>query len=237
MNYSIKHTVFILFISCWMLPHLVFTQVVNEAIEPAVEGLEVIDLLHGATLDAWKVPSNHWHLEDGAIIGNTGDESLEAPEWIYTNQQFSDFEFTCEMKLTGDKARNTGVYFRVKPFIFKEKKRDVSYEAPSGYEFDAAFHSPGKSNMRGTLGDWYARPKLRIYPDQSIINQVYKSEDWNRMTIRAHGNRIEYWLNGIKIMDYQDEDPSASLKGVIGFQIHNGAVMKVEYRNIRVLPL
>jgi hypothetical protein len=236
MNYSIKHIVLILSFSCWILPHLAFSQYVNEAIEPTVEGSEVINLLNGDNLDAWKVPSNHWRLDEGVIVGNTDNEKLEAPEWIYTNQQFGDFEFTCEMKLTGDKARNTGIYFRVNTFLFKEKQRDKSYEAPSGYEFDAAFHQPGKTNMRGTLGDWYARPKLRVFPDEKIINQVYKPEEWNRMTIRARANRIEYWLNGIKIMDFLDSDPKASRKGIIGFQIHNGSVMKVEYQNIRVLP-
>ena len=237
MYYLMKHIVLIISFSCWMLPHLALAQNINEAIEPAVEGKEVIHLLNGGTLDAWKVPSNHWSLEEGAIVGNTGKEMLEAPEWIYTKQQFSDFEFTCEMKLTGDKRRNTGVYFRVKPFLFKEKKGNKSYEAASGYEFDAAFHNPGKTNFRGSLGDWYARPSLRIFPDKKMINEVYKSEDWNRLTIRARGNRIEYWLNGIKIMNYQDDDPKGSRKGIIGFQIHNGSVMKIAYRNIRVLPL
>ncbi len=57
------------------------------------------------------------------------------------------------------------------------------------------------------------------------------------MTLRARGNRLEYWINGIKIMDYQDPDPKGSREGVIGFQMHDGAVMKIEYRNIRVRPL
>ena len=57
------------------------------------------------------------------------------------------------------------------------------------------------------------------------------------MTIRARGNRLEYWINGIKIMDYLDDDPKASREGIIGFQIHDGMVMKVEFRNIRVLAL
>jgi len=220
-----------------MLHHLGFTQQVNEVIEPKVEDSEVIDLLEGSTLEAWEAPSKHWRLEDGKIVGDTGKKALKAPEWIYTNQKFGDFEFTCEMKLTGDTHRNTGVYFRVKPFLFKEKKGNKSYEAASGYEFDVAFHNPGKTNFRGTLGDWYARPSLRIFPDNMIINDVYKSEEWNRLTIRARGNRIEYWINGIKIMDFVDEDPNASQNGIIGFQIHNGSVMKVSYRNIRVLPL
>jgi hypothetical protein len=220
-----------------MLTHFAFSQNVNEAIEPNFKDSAVIDLLSSGTLDEWKVPSMHWSLEGNAIVANTGDVALEAPEWISTNQQFSDFEMTCEMKLTGDESRNTGIYFRASSFMFKEKKRGVSYEAASGYEFDAGFHRPGKKDMRGTLGDWYARPHLRIFPDQKIINEVYKLEDWNRLTIRARGNRIEYWLNGIKILDYQDEDPKASRKGAIAFQVHNGSVMKVEYRHILLLTL
>ena len=38
---------------------------------------------------------------------------LETPEWLYTKQEFTDFEFTCEMRLTGDKQRNTGIYYHV----------------------------------------------------------------------------------------------------------------------------
>ncbi len=87
------------------------------------------------------------------------------------------------------------------------------------------------------MGDWYMRPSLRIYADPAIINQTYKPDSWNRMTIRARGNRLEYWINGIKVMDYVDQDPKGSREGVIGFQMHDGSVMKVEYRNIRVLAL
>ena len=141
------------------------------------------------------------------------------------------------MKLAGDKSRNTGVYFRVNTFLFKQKKGNKSYEAPSGYEFDVAYHKPEKKNFQGSLGDWYARPSLRVFPDKNIINQLYKSGEWNRLTIRARGNRIEYWLNGHKIIDFLDDDPKASREGIIGFQIHNGSVMNVAYRNIRVLPL
>ena len=109
--------------------------------------------------------------------------------------------------------------------------------APSGYEFDAAYDNPIKDNYWGSLGDWYARPKLRIYPDQVIIDKAYTPEDWNRMTIRALGNHLEYWINGIKVMDFTDHDPKGSREGTIGFQIHNGSVMKLEYRNIQILPL
>ena len=209
----------------------------NEAAEPSAEGPGAVDLLASGTLDAWKAPPAHWHLEEGRIVGDTGPEKITIPEWIYTKQRFDDFVFSCEMKLSGDKRRNTGIYFRVNTFGFKSKRGNTSYEAPSGYEFDAAYYNPGKKNFRGSLGDWYARPSLRVLADPRIINQAYKQDEWNRMTIRARGNRLEYWINGIKVMDFADPDPKGSREGVIGFQIHDGMVMKVEYRNILVLPL
>lgn len=232
-----KHIIFVSVFFYLAIPLLTFSQGANDAIEPTVKGEGFIDVLEGGTLDAWDVPSDHWYLKENRIVGYTGEEKLEIPEWLYTKQSFSDFEFTCELKLTGDNRRNTGIYYRVNTFTFSSKNGKKSYKAPSGYEFDVAYHTLGRKNYQGSLGDWYARPSLRIFPDQSIINQVYKSEEWNRLTIRARGNRLEYWINGVKVMDYIDQDPKASDKGVIGFQIHNGSVMKVEFRNIRVLPL
>jgi len=229
MNYRLKPILFLLACCCLVIPHLLLAQDVNEATEPSVKGAGVIDLLKGGGLEAWKIPSARWHLKDGSIVGETGTEKLTTPEWIYTKQGFSNFEFTCELKLMGDNRRNTGIYFRVNTISFRGR-----FEAPSGYEFDAAATG---DKLTGSVGDWYARPSLRISADSAIINKVYNSDNWNRMTIRARGNRLEYWINGIKVMDYRDEDPKGSREGVIGFQMHDGSVMKIEYRNIRVLTL
>jgi hypothetical protein len=224
-----KHILFLFACSCLAIPNLAFSQNVNEATEPGVKGQGVIDLLAGGNLDAWKVPSAHWHLNGQSIVGETGSGTLATPEWVYTKQRFGNFEFTCEVKLTGDGRRNTGIYYRVNTFRFRDR-----FEAPSGYEFDAAATG---DRLTGSVGDWYMRPSLRISADSAIIRQIYNSDNWNRMTLRARGNRLEYWINGIKIMDYQDPDPKGSREGVIGFQMHDGAIMKIEFRNIRVRPL
>ena len=219
---------------CLLAPYPALSDEANEAIEPSAEGPGSIDLLGGGTLDNWDVPSDHWYLENRSIVGNTGTEEIDVPEWIYTKKAFGDFIFTCELKLTGDRSRNSGIYYRVNTFTFEGRE---TFEAPSGYEFDAAFHKPDKKDFRGSLGDWYARPSLRIFPDPNIVNQAYITGGWNRMTIRARGSRLEHWINGVKILDYRDADPEASREGIIGFQIHNGSVMKVEYRDIHVRPL
>ncbi|MCC4831817.1 DUF1080 domain-containing protein [Shewanella sp. 10N.7] len=219
----------------------VSAQQLNEAIEPLIEGDNVISLSQDNTLDNWQVPSNLWSIKNGIIIGDTKGEKLDASQWLYTKQSFKDFEFTCELKLSGDERRNTGIYYRVKTFLFTNARGTKSYMAPSGYEFDAAFYQDNginnKRNDRGALADWYARRSLRILADQSLINKVFKTDQWNRMTIRALANRLEYWINGIKVMNYVDHDPQASREGLIGFQLHNGSAMKVEFRYIAVQRL
>ncbi|MEI9946325.1 MAG: hypothetical protein WDN26_19150 [Chitinophagaceae bacterium] len=99
MNHSMKHLLFLFACACMAMPRLAFSQDVNEATEPAVKGQGVIDLLAGNTLHAWKLPSAHWHLQGGSIVGETGTGKLTAPEWAYTKQRFGNFEFTCELKL------------------------------------------------------------------------------------------------------------------------------------------
>lgn len=222
--------ILILFIYLFVIHSMpAFSQTTNEAIEPPVSGNAVIDLLKGNTLNAWKVPSSHWQLKDGSIIGETGSEKLSSPEWIYTNQSFSNFEFTCELRLTGDNRRNTGIYYRVHTFSYRGQ-----FDAPSGYEFDAAATG---DKLTGSVGDWYMRPSLRISADSVLLNKIYNSDNWNRFTMRVQGNRLEYWINGTKIMDFTDTDPKGSKEGIIGFQMHDGSLMKAEYRNIRVRPL
>lgn len=210
---------------------------VNDAVEPLVNGSQTRVLFDGSTLQGWTLPSTNWSVESGSIVGNTGNKKLSTSEWLYSNQRFSDFEFTTEVKLTGDDRRNSGIYFRVNTFLFKSARGQKSYLAPSGYEFDLARHDPNKRNFWGALGDWFARKSLRIFADQKIIASTYQAQQWNRITIRARGNRIEYWLNGIKVLDYIDLDPKASRAGMLGFQLHDGTVMRVEYRDIRIREL
>lgn len=205
----------------------------GEASEPEIKGDKVIQLISDQSLKGWKVPSSRWSIKDGMITGDTMGEKLNTPEWIYTNEKFGDFILSAEVRLIGEPNANSGIYFRVKPFTRKRGKSGDSFEAPSGYEYDATL----ASRNNGSLGDWYARPSLRINADQKVFKNVFKAEDWNRMTIRANGNRIEYWMNGTKIIDYTDDDPKRSKEGLIGIQMHDNLVMKVEFKNALILPL
>ncbi|MGJ8655828.1 MAG: 3-keto-disaccharide hydrolase [Akkermansiaceae bacterium] len=201
--------------------------------EPQVKGDKAITLIAKDTFKGWTVPSDRWVISDGIITGDTKGKKLDKPEWIYTKQSFRDFIFTADIKVSDGPKANSGIYYRVKPFNFTWRKTKTTYQAPSGYEFDVDMGT--KNN--GSLGDWYARPSLRIKTDPEQMKQLYKSGDWNRYTILAKGNRLQYWLNGEKVLDYTDNDPKRSPEGIIGIQMHDKLTMKVQFKNASILPL
>lgn len=210
-----------------ILTNIAIGQNNSENMEPTLDRTIATNLIKESSFEGWEVPSaKHWSIKNGTMVGDTKGEKLTTPQWLYTEGSWSDFIFTIEAKITGS-VPNSGVYFRARKIDWKGK-----YEAATGYEYDFA-----EGTLNGSIGDYFSRPRFRIRADQEIMGEVYNMDNWNRLTIRARGNRIEYWMNGTKIQDYQDEDPNGSKKGIIGLQLHDKIVMKAEFRNAYILEL
>ena len=65
------------------------------------------------------------------------------------------------------------------------------------------------------------------------LKALIKDKDWNQFHVIARGNTIIHILNGHVTGVFVDDDTkNRTLKGLIGFQIHVGPPMKVEFRNI-----
>jgi hypothetical protein len=56
------------------------------------------------------------------------------------------------------------------------------------------------------------------------------------MRIEAKGNEVTSWLNGKKIITFNDEKIGKG-KGFIALQIHDGGGIKVRWKNIRIKEL
>jgi hypothetical protein len=84
-------------------------------------------------------------------------------------------------------------------------------------------------------------------PDASVVatlldaagfEKLMKLNEWNDVVIIAKGNHIQHFLNGTQILDFTDNDPQLALKeGVIALQLHAGAPMWTEFKNLRVKEL
>ena len=67
------------------------------------------------------------------------------------------------------------------------------------------------------------------------LRAVIKPNDWNQLHLVARGPVIMQMLNGAVTSIVVDEDAkNRKLSGLIGFQLHVGNPMKVEFRNVRL---
>jgi hypothetical protein len=55
--------------------------------------------------------------------------------------------------------------------------------------------------------------------------------EWTDYRILAVGDHIQTWINGVPVCDYHDDALSS---GIIAFQVHNGGVTDIKWRDIKI---
>jgi hypothetical protein len=72
---------------------------------------------------------------------------------------------------------------------------------------------------------------LETTPDE--LKALIKAGEWNTVHLIARGNTIVNIVNGHITAIVVDDDPKGrSMKGLLGFQIHVGEPMRIEFRNV-----
>lgn len=155
---------------------------------------------------------------------------------IVTTGQYGDFELELEWRI--GLAGNSGVFYRA------TEETDVIYmNAPEMQILDNSGHRDGQNPLTST-GSNYALHA----PSEAAAKPV---GEWNTVRIIAVGPHVEHWLNGKKVVEYEQGSPEwtalvkaskfdqwpaygRSMRGHIGLQDHGD---KVEFRNIRIREL
>lgn len=202
---------------------------------PAADESGFVSIFNGKDLAGWSGDTNVWRVEDGSIVGGSLTELLEQSQWLYTDREYGNFELHFEVKLIGDMEKNSGLWYRAKPFVLEEE--DEVFLVIAGYESDIFKDSEDNRNHWGTLHDSYRREELSVMGEPSKIDKSYKPDGWNNLVIRCVGNHLEHWVNGYKTVDYIDRDEIAPLSGKIAVQVHDGSKMKVFFRNMKIKVL
>lgn len=114
------------------------------------------------------------------------------------------------------------------PFELKFDFKLHNEKAIAGVEY---FFNPQSSSKRQAL---YGRFALDNGKNRAKINRdIWK--EWNQAVIKATpDNRVEYWLNGYKILEYQ-RDKTQPLKGHILLDAYGGDT--VSYRSVKIREL
>lgn len=183
--------------------------------QPALAENEWGNLLAEGRTDAWRsardgsFPRGGWTLDEGVLtVRKSGGEESRGGGDIITRKRYANFELKFEFRLTT--GANSGVKFFVQPDlapIDKVTGKPVPIGSAIGPEFqilDDAVHPDAKAGRDGnrTVGSLY---DLIPAPAGKVVKPV---GEWNAGRIVARGSRVEFWLNGVKTVEFDRNSPA-----------------------------
>lgn len=205
-------------------------------------------LFDGKTTAGWRgayrdeFPSQGWKIEGGELIvvKSDGREARNGGD-IITKEKYDNYELTLEAKLTP--GANSGVKY------FVTERLPKSPGSAIGLEFqilDDDLHPDAKMGKNGnrTIGSLYDLIPARSKNKRPI-------GEWNQVRIISKNNKVEHWLNGSKVVEFERGSPAfralvaeSKYKNFEGFgEATEGHLLlqdhgdEVHYRNIKLRKL
>ena len=200
-------------------------------------------IFDGKTLEGWDGDPDFWRVEDGAITAETTKEKpLQANTFIVWREgELADFELKIEYRIF---SGNSGIQYR--SFEVEGQKWVIGgYQADldasnewSGITYGEKFRNIlAKRGEEVVIGEDGEREVVGSVGDSEELRFGIKKEDWNEYHIIAKGNHLVQKINSVVMSELTDNDKIARASGLLALQLHTGAPMKVQFRNIRVKHL
>jgi hypothetical protein len=192
-------------------------------------------LFDGRTLDGWRAfmsegPPPGWAAVDGTLArtGPGGD--------ILTTDEFGDFELRLQWKIA--EGGNSGIFFRV-----VSEGSQVWESGPEMQILDNARHVDGKNPLTSAGSNYGLHAPVR-----DVTRPI---GEWNDVRLVVAGAKVEHWLNGVKVVEYELWSPAweslvkgskfvtmpaygRAKRGRIALQDHGDPVW---FRNITIRPM
>jgi hypothetical protein len=219
------------------------------ALLTAIAAAGETQLFNGKDLTGWEGDPKFWSVQEGALTGKSTPENPVPHNTflIWKDGQPSDFTLTLKFKMTpGDdkKYTNSGIQYRSKvidpaKFIVGGYQADFEYgDKYSGILYEE--RGRGILAERGKQvvikqGEDPGKPKLEVTGEAGNSDEIQaaiKKDDWNEYKIVAAGNNVKQYINGKLTIDVTDETAEAPKSGVIALQMHAGAPMQVQFKDI-----
>jgi hypothetical protein len=212
-----------------------------------------VQLFDGATLNGWDGNPKFWHVEDGAIVGESTVERPSGNSYLaYRGLDAHDFTLKLEIKVEG--PGGSGIQYRSKtglPWLANvpQELRPVNLDWmmtgpqadfwPASPVYTGQFYSENTPMRilawRGQVVEGFGASRKRLLGtigDRRALGDVVKPNDWNQYTVVARGGTFLHIINGQLMAVMIDDDPASSnnATGQIGIEIE--AVTRVSVRNI-----
>ncbi len=201
-------------------------------------------IFDGTTLKGWDGDPSLWRVENGALVGQSTEQSplKENTFLIWRGGEPADFELKVQFRMN---STNSGIQFRS---VQLPPGGDVGKWVMKGYQADIDFANQYTGQIYEERGRGFlamrgqavyvpdgGRPRVVGNLQQSAdeLKAIIKTNDWNQVHLIVRGNMIIQIVNGaVTSIVIDDDTKNRALGGLLGFQMHQGAPMKLELRNI-----
>ena len=209
----------------------------------AISDNDWTSLFNGKSTEGWRgfnkeeIPAG-WVVEDGTLksLGKGGDIGGDI---VYSSKAYEDFELYLEWKVST--AGNSGIFYHVQ----EGDKYKAPYENAPEYQLldDLGYPDP--------LEDWQKLASdYAMYPAPNT-KPIKPAGEWNTSRIIFTKERVQYFLNGEKVVDFVPwsddwherrkagkwkdvEDYGQAKAGLIGLQDHGSFIW---FKNIKIKEL
>ena len=154
-------------------------------------------LWDGQTTNGWRgaklstFPQKGWSIENGIlkVKKSEGKESANGGD-IVTIKKYRNFELKVDFKLT--KGANSGIKYFVDPNLNKGEGSAI------GCEFQILDDNNHPDAKMGVLGNRKLASLYDLIP--APAQKLIYPDGFNTALIKVKGNRVEHWLNGVKML-------------------------------------
>ncbi len=208
------------------------------SITPGPDGF--VNLFNGNNLSGWSGDDALWSVKEGVITGQT-DGTLKVNNFLTWNgSTIQNFDLRVQVKITP--GGNSGIQYR------SDSRPEIDLYAVSGYQCDIVADNPAYNGMlyeergRGILSQTGQTTVVGAdgKPEVTASSPApeFEAGEWHEYRILVEGNHYQHWINGQPTTEVTDLDESGrSLEGVLAFQVHVGAPMTVQFKEIKIKHL
>ena len=239
-------------ISFLLLPGIILAMISCKSNTGPGEGWA--SLFNGKNLHGWIIDcelqdqgKDFFYAEDGHIVVNSLGDKDHGYMWLSTEKEYGDFDLKLKFAAFEESPGNSGVQIR--------SRYDVDTFYLDGPQLDI---NPGGPWRTGMIYDETRGYRRWIFPDlpkgewvnEEMVTQEFEffmSTDeeivWNEFEISAHGWKIESWLNGVKMTDFNNGDIlndsihkryNVGETGVISLQLHVRDELKMYFKDLYI---
>jgi hypothetical protein len=163
-------------------------------------------LWDGKTTAGWRganketFPSGGWEIKDGtlSVLASQGKEADRGGD-VITQKEFGAFDLQFEFKLT--ERANSGVKY----FVTEDAEGKGS---ALGLEYQILDDERHPDARQGVVGNRTLASLYDLIPSIKVKRGLHAIGEWNNGRVVVYpDNRVEHWLNGYKVVEYERGTP------------------------------